>query len=101
MTNHPSKKVITPTTLNDIEQNEDPEYLEEIGNLVFQSALLRFLVEKEEAEAAEFEKFIEEHADEDDMIVSLFSQYPEFEKVFEEELKNLSKEMSSMELDNN
>jgi hypothetical protein len=71
---------------NNPEAEENSEYMEEIGTLVFQSALMMFLAEATPAEAEAFESFIEENISSESFIEELCQKFPEFEKLLSSEM---------------
>ena len=80
-------------TSNDSVTTEEEIYAEELGTIVFQSALMQFLVSEEESQTSAFSAFIEAHVNTDSFLEDLCNEYPEFEKLLREEMLLLQKEI--------
>ena len=80
-------------TSNDSGTTEEEIYAEELGTIVFQSALMQFLVSEEESQNSAFNAFIETHVNTDSFLEDLCNEYPEFEKLLREEMLLLQKEI--------
>lgn len=80
--------------LNDYGGKEQQEFLAEVGNLVFQSALMRYLADATDEQMMIFEKYIKVNADKEDFIEQLCQQYPAFAVIFGEEIEAFQKELS-------
>jgi hypothetical protein len=79
---------------DDVEGDEQQAFLEEVGTLVFQSALMKYLSEITEEESFQVEEFISENVTQESFINLLCAEYPQFEVLLVEEMKNLSGEFS-------
>jgi len=75
---------------------EELEFVEEIGVLVFESALVRYLKEVDEATLHFFEQFIEENATNETFMEDLCVAYPDFKAVLEAELKDFKEDANSL-----
>ena len=77
-------------TLSLIPNNySDPENLlftEEVGTLVFQSALMKYLASEQEETTREFETFVNLQIGSDKFIESLCTRYPKFGEILNEEM---------------
>lgn len=73
---------------------EGQELLSEVGNLVFQSSLMRYLADATPEQMIIFEKYIKVNADKEDFIEQLCIQYPAFAVIFNDELEAFQKELS-------
>jgi len=82
--------------INDFENEDHQAYMEEIGTLVFQSALMRFLVSESDEVAQSFENFIEKNVDSETFMQDLATEYPSFGQVLEEEMTAFSNQMKSL-----
>jgi hypothetical protein len=71
-------------------------YAEEIGTLVFQSALMRFFTSAEPAVVAEFEAYVAEHAEQSDFLDTLCAKYPTFATMLTEEMSFLQAEIKEV-----
>lgn len=80
----------TPTTN---EEAEERAFAEEVGSLIFQSALVRFIAEEEPATVASFETYVSTHAAEEDFLITLAAKFPNFQKFLTEEATLLENEI--------
>lgn len=71
----------------------DEMYLEEMGTVIFQSALLRYLGDCTDEEAEVFEKFVDEMSDKEDFIDQLCEVHPDFAKILAEEINSMQKDL--------
>jgi hypothetical protein len=74
----------------------EEDYAEDVGNLAIKSALMKFIAAIDEDEAASFASYIEGHAEAETFLEDLCNEYPEFEKVLEEEMLVLQKELNDI-----
>lgn len=63
------------------------DLITEVGQLVFESALMRYLVVGTEAEIEQFESFVAAHADTENFIEEICAAYPGFEMVLKDEVR--------------
>lgn len=84
------------TNIPDEEITIDEDYAEEIGVLVFQSALMRFVAEREESTIASFQVYINENAEQEDFMITLCETYPDFEQILLDEMIILDQELRSV-----
>lgn len=84
------------TNLPDEEITIDEDYAEEIGVLVFQSALMRYVAEQEEARVESFQVYITEYADHEDFMIKLCVEYPDFEHILLDEMITLDRELRAV-----
>ncbi len=70
----------------DTESDAHLAYMEEIGTLIFQSALMQYLSLLEENRAKIFESFILLNIDKETFLDLLCQEYPDFEEVLTEEM---------------
>jgi hypothetical protein len=83
--------------LNNVMPDKDEElYLEEIGTVVFQNALMRYLASVEPLAVKEFETYVSEHAEKNDFIETLCTAYPEFAVILAEEASSLQAELQEV-----
>lgn len=78
---------------DNFEGGEQKLFLEEVGTLIFQSALMRYLTEKSESEAETFEIFINSNVGLESFVDALCLEYPEFEKILVEEMSAFRSEI--------
>ncbi len=72
------------------------EYVEEVGALVFESALVRFFADASIEETTMFEAYIAEHAADETFMADLCATFPEFEKLILAELEALGEDLGSV-----
>jgi len=63
------------------------DLITEVGQLVFESALMRYLVVGTEAEIEQFESFVASHAEAENFIEEICAEYPGFEMVLKDEVR--------------
>lgn len=71
----------------------DANYAEEIGVLVFQSALMRFVAEQDEVMVQTFQDYVSAKAEQEDFIVILCEAFPDFEAILLDEMIILDQEL--------
>lgn len=97
---------MTPTTttttdlsslfiFEDFEGQEQQDFLEEVGTLIFQSALMLHLSSITDMEAERFERFIESYIDTETFIDVLCLEFPQFEKVLTAEMRAFNAQLQS------
>lgn len=69
------------------EGEEQQVFLEEVGTLVFQSALMQFIFISDDVQAEAFENFINNNVGSDSFMEELCAEYPEFEIILVAEMK--------------
>ncbi len=80
----------------EVANHDEVEFTEEIGNLVFQSALMQFLAEEEAETAERFEAFVETHVAEENFIEVLCAEYPKFRDLLQQEIAVLQSEIKEV-----
>ena len=70
-------------------------FIEEVGTLIFQSALMKQMVTLPDADADTFNSFIETHVEHESFVEELCQEYPAFEKILENELRAFQSEIIS------
>ncbi len=78
---------------DNFEGEEQQAFLEEVGTLIFQSALMQHLSAISDIEAERFERFIETHIDTETFVDMLCLEFPLFEKVLTSEMRAFNSEM--------
>jgi len=76
---------------------EAEKFLEEVGTLVFQSALMRYLAAHTDTEATTFENYVEEHVAQSSFMDDLCAEYPEFENYLKEEMIAFASDVQSLQ----
>ncbi len=77
-------------------QYEVEEYSDELGTLVFQSALMRYLSIQDSDGVTTFEGYIDAHVTEENFLDDLCAEYPAFERILMEEMETLQAELQSV-----
>jgi hypothetical protein len=77
------------------EVEEGRSFIEEVGTLVFQSALMRYYAEHEEDTVA-FDSFVESHVAHESFMEELCAEYPEFESLLVSEMQAFSKSVETL-----
>jgi hypothetical protein len=81
--------------LVDYTGEENQLFIEEVGTLVFQSALMKYLAIESEKTAREFETFINLNIGSDDFMESLCTSYPLFNEMLNTEMNAFRSEMNN------
>lgn len=81
--------------LDNFEGQAQDVYMEEIGTLVFQSALMQYMATQSDDDAKIFESFINENIESESFLEILFSEYPLFEKFLTAEMQAFQSEIFS------
>ena len=82
----------------DTGEAEEQIFAEEVGTLVFQSALMRYLQTIEDSEATAFESFVETHVMSDTFMDELCAEYPDFKNFLTDEMAAFIEEAKSLPL---
>ncbi len=85
------KDILVSALFDDSEQS----LVEEVGTLVFQSALMRYYTLHEE-ETKSFDSFIETHVEHESFMEELCAEYPEFEKLLVSEMQAFTKNVETL-----
>ncbi len=81
--------------IKDLSTDESEDFMNEVGNLVFQSALMKYIAISSEAEVKEFEAFINLQVNSENFFEGLMT-YPEFGLILKEEAQALNDEMRQL-----
>ncbi|KKT79156.1 MAG: hypothetical protein UW75_C0024G0004 [Parcubacteria group bacterium GW2011_GWF2_44_8] len=84
-------------TFDENKTEEAERFLEEVGTLVFQSALMRYLAAHTDEESSVFEVYVEEHVAQPSFMDDLCLEYPEFENFLKEEMMAFSSDVHSLQ----
>ncbi len=87
---------MTTQQVNQIDSKDENVFAEELGTLVFQSALMQYLAEEDEEQSNQFESYIDAHVAEDNFLESLCSSYPRFEELLKQEITILRSELKEV-----
>jgi len=90
---------ILPTLFmfDETKSEEAERFLEEVGTLVFQSALMRYLAAHTDAESDVFEAYVDEHVTQPSFMEDLCAEYPEFENFLKQEMMAFSSDVHSLQ----
>ncbi len=81
--------------LDSYEGEAQDMYMEEIGTLIFQSALMQYIITQSSEDAKTFENFITLNVGSESFLEILFSKYPLFEKFLTAEMEAFEAEIFS------
>jgi len=82
----------------DLEDGEIQSFMMEVGTLVFQSALMKYLAIEPEEKTREFEVFINLQVNSDNFMIELQKKYPDFTSILEEEMQAFQSEVNELAL---
>jgi hypothetical protein len=80
----------------EMSDEEKAELLDDIGSVVLESAMLRFMTEGSEADAAAFSSFIESHEESENMLEAVIAAFPQFGAILEEEIVAFKREAADV-----
>lgn len=86
----------TSFQLNDYTSDESRLFTEEIGTLVFQSALMKYLASESEEVTREFETYINLQVGSEKFIENLCTKYPVFGEILNTEMLAFVSEFKSL-----
>jgi hypothetical protein len=78
-------------------QAEDtpPQFIEEVGTIIFQSALMQMIVGLSDDEAQQFEYFLRDRVAHETFIEEVCAEFPLFEKILDAEMRAFQAEIIS------
>lgn len=82
--------------LDEMTEEEQAAFLDEVGGIVMESALLRYLTELEPAAQQELEEFIAEHAEDEEFLEELGAAHPRFAELLTEEIAAFKEEAQAV-----
>ncbi len=71
----------------------DADYAEEIGTLVFESAIMRFVAEQDDIMVQTFQDYVTAKAAQEDFMLTLCEAFPDFEEILLDEMIVLDQEL--------
>jgi hypothetical protein len=83
-------------SLEDLSGEAQHDFMEEVGTLVFQSALMRYLQGTDESKSDDFEKFVESHVGSESFMDELCTAYPDFEEILKNEMQAFVEEAQTL-----
>ncbi len=73
---------------SEMSQDEKAIFLADLGGLIMESSVTRFIAESDEASGTEFTRVLGMYADKDDLHVILSDMFPLFKAILEEETQS-------------
>lgn len=71
---------------SEMTDEEKAELLDNIGSVIMESAVLRFITSAEEKEISKLEQFIDRYENDDALLEKLLREFPSFQDTLEEEI---------------
>lgn len=100
MTNTPDEKKDTEkmNLINQTDSMSEDEinFSAEVGDVIFESALVKFIASQSQEKVEEFETFISLHVNAEDFMEQLYKQYPAFAEILDEEVQAMNSELNSL-----
>lgn len=81
---------------DEISKEEQATLLDDIGQSVLEAAIVRYLAHLNEGEAGEFETYVEENKEDEDLLALMCEQYPDFESAIALEMESFKKETEAV-----
>jgi len=81
---------------SDMSEEERVTFLANIGSLVLESAILRFLTESDEDTADHFSHMVDTYADKNDLPAILAASFPLFGAILEEETESFRSDVKKV-----
>jgi hypothetical protein len=94
--NEVRQNIINLFEIEKLPENKQEETISKIGQIIFQSVLMRILPLLEEDDLAAYDKLIEEKAMPDAVLEFFFDKVPSFLDIVAEESENLRKESAEV-----
>ena len=91
-----NKNIITLFEIDKLPKEKQEENITRIGNIIFQSVLLRVLPTLNEKDLVEYEKMMDDEADVDVLLEFFFEKVPSFLEIVAEETENFRKESAEL-----
>lgn len=73
---------------SEMSDDEKAIFLADLGGLIMESAVIRFLSESDESTGEHFARMLEAYADKDDLHIILSEAFPVFKVILEEETES-------------
>lgn len=83
--------VVMPDTLR-----TDEVYVEEVGALVFESAIIQYFADSDKDQIEVFESYVTKNAAGETFMIDLCANFPEFEKLLIQEMEILNNDLTSV-----
>ncbi len=85
MTTEIQKNLADLFHFSEMTEDEKKIFLADLGGLILESSVLRFMTESDESTGEHFARMLEAYADKDDLHVILTNTFPMFNAILEEE----------------
>lgn len=82
--------------LNELTEGERAAFLDEVGSIVLESALLRYVTELGPEEQETLEAFVAEHSDSEELLTELERVHPRFGELLREEIAAFKEEAQTV-----
>jgi hypothetical protein len=79
--------------LDDLGVEEQAAFLDEVGGLIMESAIVRFLADAPEPVQEAFAEYVAAHGDEEQFLQNVLQVFPEFTTVMAEEIQAFETDM--------
>ncbi|HCY18149.1 MAG: hypothetical protein UR62_C0015G0027 [Candidatus Nomurabacteria bacterium GW2011_GWF2_35_12] len=90
------KNIIELFEIEKLPEEKREEAITRIGNIIFQSVLIKSLPALNEKDLAEYEKMMDNHVDADILLDFFFEKVPNFLQIVVEESENFRKESAEV-----
>ena len=87
-----NKNIFETFGINEMPENEQEEAITNLGEVIFQSVLLRILPMLKEEELKQYQKLIDTNPEPDALLEFFFEKIPNFMQIVAEEAEKLRKE---------
>jgi hypothetical protein len=84
--------IVTMLGLADMSEAEREEFLESVGSVVIESAVLKFMVSLSLGEQQVFESWLETHKEDSSVLEKALETYPLFAEIVQEEMEAFQSE---------
>lgn len=88
MTTEIQNSIVDLFHLSEMSEEEKLVFLADLGSLIMESAVLRFLTESDEETAEHFSHIVDAYADKDDLPNILSQSFPAFAAILDEETES-------------
>jgi len=73
-------------SLDDMGETQRQQFLGDLGAVVLEGALLRYLEQSDEDDQSVFSSWVQAHASDDDLLPKLLKTYPQFKETLTDEI---------------
>ncbi|MFA6586114.1 MAG: DUF5663 domain-containing protein [Candidatus Paceibacterota bacterium] len=90
------KNIITLFEIEKLPEDKQEETISRIGNIIFQSVLMRVLPVLKDEELKEYEKLVDNNVEPETLLDFFFEKIPSFLQIISEETENFRKESAGV-----